>query len=72
MAAAAVEQMDYDFRRAKVNPRVAASVAVRADSSPVPGSLTVCRPASRGTEELDSAVFSRTCGGQAARTSAKG
>src|SRR5512133_2024271 len=30
MAAAAVEQMDYDFRRAKVNPRVAASVAVRA------------------------------------------
>jgi len=30
MAAAAVEQMDYDFRRAKLNPRVAASVAVRA------------------------------------------
>jgi O-methyltransferase involved in polyketide biosynthesis len=30
MAAAAVEQMDYDFRRAKVNPRMAASVAVRA------------------------------------------
>ena len=56
--------------RSVVNIRV--SKVSQFGQFPLPGSLTVCRPASRGIEELDSAVFSRACGGQAARTSVKG